>query len=245
MPSSRPGTSSKPIDSAVSPAPRKSRAATDHPHAASVPIEMRVSIVAARCRRLVQAFRWNGQPPQSTTGVASARLTHCHPSNCRAGTMASMSTGSERAAETNRRWRSCSCGSTAPGTVVPAAGGSEGAVPGRCDRRNEVRLLDVAGVELDGRSLGRVVHRRCDAVEPVERLLDALRARGAAHALDRQVDALGSLDRCHPSRADDTTQGYVTIDAWRRDRPTPRRATAPIVSRCSTGSGESTVRWAV
>ena len=40
--------------------------------AASVPIEMSVSIVAAPWRAFRSAARWNGQPAQETTGVASA-----------------------------------------------------------------------------------------------------------------------------------------------------------------------------
>ena len=36
----------------------------DHAQAASVPIEISVSIVAAPCRRLSAAARWKGQPLQ-------------------------------------------------------------------------------------------------------------------------------------------------------------------------------------
>ena len=55
-----------------SPAPRKKSATTDQPQAASMPTEISVSIVAAPCFRFCQAARWNGQAPQSTTGVASS-----------------------------------------------------------------------------------------------------------------------------------------------------------------------------
>ena len=57
-------------------------------------------------RRLTAAAPWNGQPPQSTTGVASTRETHCQAGNCSAGTMASTTTGTVCAAETTRRKRS-------------------------------------------------------------------------------------------------------------------------------------------
>ena len=56
--------------------PRKS-AYSDHRNAADTPIEMRVSIVAAPWRRLIQAARWNGQAAQTTTGAARASESHC------------------------------------------------------------------------------------------------------------------------------------------------------------------------
>src|SRR5215210_6490259 len=55
------------------PAVPRNRAYSDQPNAASVPRDTRVSMVAAPCRRFVQAARWNGSPPQTTTGAASVR----------------------------------------------------------------------------------------------------------------------------------------------------------------------------
>ena len=52
------------------PAVPKNSAYTDHANADSVPTEINVSMVAAPCRRFVQAARWNGRPPQTTTGAA-------------------------------------------------------------------------------------------------------------------------------------------------------------------------------
>ena len=52
-----------------------------------MPTEMRVSMVAARWRRLTQAARWNGKAPHTTTGEARVSDSHCQLSNCRAGTM--------------------------------------------------------------------------------------------------------------------------------------------------------------
>ena len=72
--------------SASSPARRTT---ADQPKAASVPIEISVSIVAVPCRALRSAARWNGQPAQTTTGVASASATHSHPSNWSGGTIES------------------------------------------------------------------------------------------------------------------------------------------------------------
>ena len=46
-----------------SPAAPKNSAHSDQPNAASVPTEIRVSMVAAPWRRLAQAARWNGQAP--------------------------------------------------------------------------------------------------------------------------------------------------------------------------------------
>ncbi len=60
-----------------SPASRKKSETTDHPQAASVPTEMRVSMVAVPWRRFCQAALWNGQPAHSTTGVASWSESHC------------------------------------------------------------------------------------------------------------------------------------------------------------------------
>ena len=49
----------------------------DQPNAASVPTEMSVSMVAAPWRRLSQVARGNGAAPQTTTGAANVRLSHC------------------------------------------------------------------------------------------------------------------------------------------------------------------------
>ena len=92
--------------------PRKKSATTDQPQAASVPTEISVSIVAAPCRRFAQAARWNGQPPQSTTGVASCSESHCQLSNWSGGTIASSSTGTDSDAETTSRRRSGAVGSS-------------------------------------------------------------------------------------------------------------------------------------
>ncbi len=44
------------------PALPRNSAHSDQPKAAAVPTEIRVSIVAAPCRALVNAARWKGQP---------------------------------------------------------------------------------------------------------------------------------------------------------------------------------------
>ncbi len=59
------------------PAVPKNNAYSDHRNALRVPSEMRVSIVAAPWRRLIQAARWNGQAPQRMTGAASVSEAHC------------------------------------------------------------------------------------------------------------------------------------------------------------------------
>ncbi len=87
------------------PASPKNSAHSDQPNAASVPTETSVSMVAAPCRALVQAARWNGHPPQTTTGAARVSESHCQLSNCAAGTMASRTTGTASSAETSRRCR--------------------------------------------------------------------------------------------------------------------------------------------
>ena len=115
---------SKPILMPGSPAPRKNRATIDQPQAASVPTEIRVSMVAAPWRRLTQAARWNGHAPQITTGVASCSASHCQLSNCSAGIIDTRSTGSDSAAETTSRRSSGALGSGSPAGSAPSEGGA-------------------------------------------------------------------------------------------------------------------------
>ncbi len=56
-----------------------------------MPSETSVSIVAAPCRALVSAARWNGHAAHSATGAAHATRTHCQPGNRSAGTSDSSS----------------------------------------------------------------------------------------------------------------------------------------------------------
>jgi hypothetical protein len=91
-----------------SPAWPQNSARTDQPNAASVPTEMRVSIVAAPWRRLSSAARWNGQAPQITTGAVMAEASHCQLRNCSAGIIDMASTGTVNARVTSTRWRSAS-----------------------------------------------------------------------------------------------------------------------------------------
>lgn len=63
-------------------------------------------MVAAPCRAFVYAARWNGSPPQTTTGAASVSTSHCQLSNWSAGTIDSRTTGAASSAETTRRSRS-------------------------------------------------------------------------------------------------------------------------------------------
>jgi hypothetical protein len=77
-------------------------------------------MVAARCRRLARAARWNGQAHQVTTGATSAATTHCQPAKRSGMTIAISSTGTVSAAATTSR--------AAPGSPcsVPAAGPATG-----------------------------------------------------------------------------------------------------------------------
>ena len=104
-----------------SPAPRNTTATTDHAHAASVPIDTRVSMVVEPCRRFTSAARWNGQPPHKMTGVPSASASHAHPVNCSAGTIDSTSSGTLSAMATARRGRSVR-NSAASGSSGSASG---------------------------------------------------------------------------------------------------------------------------
>src|SRR5581483_10668279 len=82
-----------------------SRTTVDQSKAARVPIEIRVSIVADKCRALSAAARWKGHPLQRTTGVDSASPTHSQPENRAGGTIASTTSGDERTAPKSRRTR--------------------------------------------------------------------------------------------------------------------------------------------
>ena len=63
------------------------------------------------------------------------------------------------------------------------------AIPGRFDRSEEIRHIDPRRVERHRALLGREVDGRVDAVELVELPLDPVRARGARHPLECEVDA--------------------------------------------------------
>jgi hypothetical protein len=90
---------------------------------------MRVSIVAVRCRRLAHAARWKGQAPQRTTGVASARASHCHRSNCQAGTIDRATSGTVRTAETASRARSPSVSSPSSPSATPVGTATRAVYP--------------------------------------------------------------------------------------------------------------------
>ena len=60
-----------------SPAPPRKSAYKDQPKAAVTPTLIRVSMVTAACRRFVQAARWKGSAPHTTTGAARVRESHC------------------------------------------------------------------------------------------------------------------------------------------------------------------------
>ena len=62
-----------------------------------------VSMVALACRRLAHAASYSGRAPQEATGSARARLTHCQPRNCAAGTIASTTTLAARGTQAARR----------------------------------------------------------------------------------------------------------------------------------------------
>src|SRR5699024_5263895 len=116
------------------PAWPKNRAYRDQASAASVPIDTSVSMVNVPCRRLIQAARWNGQAPHTTTGAARVSESHCQLVNCSAGIMAMAITGIDRTAEMITRCLRPSTLSTpaessvalpalpvAPALVVPAS----------------------------------------------------------------------------------------------------------------------------
>ena len=94
-----------------------------------MPTLISVSMVAAPWRRFCQAARWNGQPAQNTTGVASWSASHCQLSNCSAGIIAIASTGSVRTVAAISRLRSARVGSSRT-----SSGAAAGAPAGRGSR---------------------------------------------------------------------------------------------------------------
>ena len=90
-----------------------------------MPNEIKVSMDAAPCRRLVQAARWKGSAPHTTTGAARVSESHCQASNCSAGTIAIAMTGTVSRATTSRRWRASATGS-APGADGPPSTSATG-----------------------------------------------------------------------------------------------------------------------
>ncbi|MGX1300948.1 hypothetical protein RKD35_002436 [Streptomyces albogriseolus] len=100
-----------------SPASPRNSAHSDQPNAASVPTDTRVSMVAAPCRRLVQAARWKGAAPHTTTGAARVRESHCQWSNCSGGTIASRTTGRASSTETISRVRRAAVSGSVPEAV--------------------------------------------------------------------------------------------------------------------------------
>ena len=59
-----------------------------------------MSIVAAPWPSPASAARCSGQAPQTATGTASSRLTHCQPVNCSAGTIANTITATASGTQT-------------------------------------------------------------------------------------------------------------------------------------------------
>ena len=95
---------------------------------------------------------WNGHAAHVTTGVARTRETHCQPSNCSAGTMASTTTGRERSTDDDepspQRARLVRRSRVGPDGT--------GVVTGRLDLGDELVDPD-AGGRLDPGLLGGVV----------------------------------------------------------------------------------------
>jgi hypothetical protein len=108
------------------PASPMNSAYSDHSHAASVPTEISVSIVAAPCLRFAHAALWNGHAAHSTTGVTRFSDSHWKLSNWSAGTIAISSTGSDSTAATISRRRSgaVSSSSADPSADAGSAAGS-------------------------------------------------------------------------------------------------------------------------
>jgi hypothetical protein len=110
----------------VRPASPKNSAYSDQANDAVTPTEISVSMVAAPCRALTRAARWNGHAPHTATGAASASDSHCQLRNCSAGTIASTTTGTASSSEISSRCRSSAASSSPPAgraaVFVPVSG---------------------------------------------------------------------------------------------------------------------------
>ncbi len=111
------------------PAVPKNSAHTLHPYATVTPIEISVSMVAARWRRFTHAARWNGQAPHTATGEARVSASHCQLRTCSGGIIAIASTGTVSIAHTSNLVRSAAsaaAASSTPGAAVPGGGAAVG-----------------------------------------------------------------------------------------------------------------------
>src|SRR5258705_7446609 len=93
---------------------------------------MRVSIVAAPWRALAQAARWNGNAPQTTTGEANVRASHCQLVNCSGGIIDRAMTGTVSTSEISSRGRNeaASPDSAVDSALLSSPGAAAGAVAG-------------------------------------------------------------------------------------------------------------------
>ena len=190
------------------PAVPQNSAYTDQPNAASVPIEISVSIVAVPCRRLAHAARWNGQrtPHDDRRGQRRARATASR-RTASAGTIAIAITGTVSTAETSSRWRQAWLGSSVDrGPRRRRRRGQRRGVPGAARRSDScVGATPSSGSDL--RLLGGVVHRRGDTVELVQLALDPVGARRTGHPGDGQLDGGVGHWWCSAHRAETELSG--------------------------------------
>ena len=183
----------------VSPASRKKSATTDQPQAASVPSEISVSIVAAAVAQVLPGGDVEGPAgPENDRGGELQRQPlpvgelerrdHPHQEHRQ------RQNGREDEASPQARRRILVAADCVLGFRQPRG------VADLLDRLDERGRRHLRRVVLDGGLLGRVVDRGADAVELVQLALDPGRARGARHALDRQLDPLG-CERGHTGPA--------------------------------------------
>ena len=152
--------------------------------------------MAAPWRRFFHAARWNGYAAHSTTGEARRqheplpvleleRVDHRDHQN------RDPERGGDDEPVAEREQLRVGCVGVLAGGVVSGGlrlGRNLGGVADRLDLGDDVVDGDRVG-QRDGGLLGGVVHGGVDAVELVEALGDARRARGARHAADVERDS--------------------------------------------------------
>ena len=112
-------------------------------------------MVVLPCRRFTRAARWNGQAPQTTTGAASVRDSHCQPSTWSAGIIAINTTGRLSSAEASSRWRraSSSRSRSSASSAAGAVAGRRAAYPAAATVERSSSVEIVAGCVTRARSV--------------------------------------------------------------------------------------------
>src|ERR1019366_2818761 len=127
------------------PAAPKNSTYSDHRYATVTPTDTSVSMVAAPCRALTTAARWNGHAPHTATGEASASDAHCQFRNCRGEIIASATTGMASASDTSSRFRNTDVSPAPSSSAAPPADSPGGAGRGAVEPARSTTHIKAGG----------------------------------------------------------------------------------------------------